>query len=365
MGKNDSKSFKVNESLSNLRQDISSMIEKSFGPFQDPEDHEIIVNEGSTLEDPDKFTLEELTFPKLPTSILTRSMRRQSSAFEIKTPQPWSTSNVRRQSSAFELAGLKKDQSEQFNRGVVTRASLKNRNSSVKDLVKKLEVVKLPTEAPSTTIDATDSSKRMSLSTSVLPKPFGTRPELILPSPPKETPRKPEIEVNCIFWTPTINLFGSKKYYVTIFSHFQRGRARRRTPIIVSPTEIEEAKDEFPTSNENEWMDASEFFNNKLPNTRAAQLAFEDTPGCKRSSIIRIRTEKRGLVSRNVETFTKPALPPPMITPRKGARPPARTPASAIPTSTRRTSARMGIAGAINITVYIYLSLNGYYLFFS
>ena len=27
-------SFKVNESLSNLRQDISSMIEQSFGPFQ-------------------------------------------------------------------------------------------------------------------------------------------------------------------------------------------------------------------------------------------------------------------------------------------------------------------------------------------
>ena len=138
-------------------------------------------------------------------------MRRQSSAFEIKTnPQPWtSTSNVRRQSSAFELAGLKKDQSEQFNRGVVTRASLKNRNSSVKDLVKKLEVVKLPTTEtapPSTTIDATDSSsKRMSLSTSVLPKPtFGSRPELILPSPPKETPRKPEIEVNCIFWTQAI-----------------------------------------------------------------------------------------------------------------------------------------------------------------
>ena len=45
--KNDSKSFKVNESLSNLRQDISSMIEQSFGPFQDPDDHEVIINEKS------------------------------------------------------------------------------------------------------------------------------------------------------------------------------------------------------------------------------------------------------------------------------------------------------------------------------
>ena len=35
----------------------------------------------------------------------------------------------------------------------------------------------------------TGNSKRMSISTSVLPQPFGTRPELMLPSPPKETPR--------------------------------------------------------------------------------------------------------------------------------------------------------------------------------
>ena len=99
-------------------------------------------------------------------------------------------------------------------------------------------------------------------------------------------------------------------------------------------------------------MDASDFFNNKHPNSRTAQLAFEETPGCKRSSIIAIRTQKKGHVSRNVETFMKPALPPPPIsTPRRGTRPPARTPASACipgPTasgSNRRTSARMGIAG--------------------
>ena len=105
-------------------------------------------------------------------------------------------------------------------------------------------------------------------------------------------------------------------------------------------------------------MDASDFFNNKHPNpSRTAQLAFEETPGCKRSSIIAIRTQKKGHVSRNVETFMKPALPPPPIsnTPRRGTRPPARTPTSACippgPTTataasgSRRTSARMGIAG--------------------
>ena len=97
-------------------------------------------------------------------------------------------------------------------------------------------------------------------------------------------------------------------------------------------------------------MDAQDFFDNdNVLKTRAANLAFEETSGCKRSSIIRIRTEKKGLVSRSVDTFSKPALPPPMITPRKGPRPPARTPASAVPSTssaaTRRNSARMGVAG--------------------
>ena len=67
-------------------------------------------------------------------------------------------------------------------------------------------------------------------------------------------------------------------------------------------TELEEAKDDFP-ANENEWMDANDFFNNDgnegpiQTGSRAAHLAFEEAPGCKRSSIIRIRTEKKGSVS--------------------------------------------------------------------
>jgi hypothetical protein len=46
-----------------------------------------------------------------------------------------------------------------------------------------------------------------------------------------------------------------------------------------------------------------------------------------------------------VDTFSKPALPPPIMTPRRAPRPPARTPASASAT-TRRNSARMGVAGS-------------------
>lgn len=170
-------SLKVNESLSNLRQDISSMIEKSFGPFQDPEDHEVTF--GQPDNDLDKFTLEELTLPR--TLMTTRSMRRQSSAYEVLAGprKDIPMTFVRRQSSAFELAALKNDNN--LNRGAATRASLKNRNSSVKDLVKKLEV---------TTVDGT-ANKRMSISTSALPRPCMTKPELMLPSPPMDTPMKP------------------------------------------------------------------------------------------------------------------------------------------------------------------------------
>ena len=76
-------------------------------------------------------------------------MRRQSSAFEIKPAKPWNTNqgpstNVRRQSSAFELAAIKKELPQQPFHRTTNRASLKNRNSSVKDLVKKLEVVQQP-----------------------------------------------------------------------------------------------------------------------------------------------------------------------------------------------------------------------------
>ena len=53
----------------------------------------------------DKFTLEELTLPRLPSSIQRSSMRRQSSAFEIPS-NGLGSSHVRRQSSAFELAAL-------------------------------------------------------------------------------------------------------------------------------------------------------------------------------------------------------------------------------------------------------------------
>ena len=67
--------------------------------------------------------------------------------------------------------------------------------------------------------------------------------------------------------------------------------------------------------------------------------------GCKRSSIVRIRNEKKGLVSKSIETFTKPAL---MATPSRIQivhRPPPTT----TTTPARRASARMGVATAVRV----------------
>ena len=84
--------------------------------FQDPENPGLVVDKPTadvvdTFSAPaDKFTLEELTLPRLPNSIQRSSMRRQSSAFEVPSKDFPSnglgSSHVRRQSSAFELAAL-------------------------------------------------------------------------------------------------------------------------------------------------------------------------------------------------------------------------------------------------------------------
>ena len=134
--------------------------------------------------------------PRLASSLLTRSMRRQSSAFEVPSKIPQQATNVRRQSSAFELAALTKLRENNFNRGVTTRASLKQRNSSVKDLVQKLEVSKPAAAAAADEIQQ-PRYNRMSISTSALPSSVPGQ-DFKLPSPPKETPvKQPSVhEVN-------------------------------------------------------------------------------------------------------------------------------------------------------------------------
>ena len=117
------KSSPKNDSLTNLRADISSVIEQSFGPVD--------VDDEITFAEPRPVHRGFAT-------------RRQSSAFELSRPTKTS-STLRRQSSAFEIAARNRQlhptlAEEAPQRGVATRSSLRRKNSSVKDLVKKLEM---------------------------------------------------------------------------------------------------------------------------------------------------------------------------------------------------------------------------------
>jgi len=125
------------KSLVNLREDINSFIEKSFGAPNASEPFEDDVFEQTR-------TLPSTQPP--PTSFL----RRQSSAFEFSRPSMLAGGpegmpvlpEMRRQSSAFEIAARNRErhpQSYQPFNVVETRASLRRKSSSVRDLVKRLE----------------------------------------------------------------------------------------------------------------------------------------------------------------------------------------------------------------------------------
>jgi hypothetical protein len=94
-------------------------------------------------------------------------------------------------------------------------------------------------------------------------------------------------------------------------------------------------------------MDAAEFFNSKNPSV----FVMDDGPsGCKRSSIIRIRNEKKGMVSKSVETFTKPT---PMTTPSRHHLHHQRPPPTMTSTTPRRMSARMGVATSVRVPTFV------------
>ena len=254
----------VNESLTNLRSDISSIIEQSFG--------NTVPSINVEHSSPVLPKSEPVLNPVLSTIVTRSQMRRQSSAFELPKHRNLgiSAGTIRRQSSAFELAAARRNQTAQRD-----PVLLQYKASSVKDLVKKLEGVEF---AITPKEDLTD----------VMPPPAA--------------------------------------------------------PMVVEPAEEDEFGDHF----EDEWTDAKDFFNK--PNKIFANV--EPTSGCKRSSIIRIR--EKGLVSKNVETFTKPKTPsrqtimgPPKSTPHKPAtrRQTTHHSGKVETPNQRRLSARMGVAG--------------------
>ncbi|XP_040578672.1 uncharacterized protein [Lepeophtheirus salmonis] len=226
---------KKQDSLADLKKDLSILIESSFGP----ETNSSSLDEESTNNVKDIINKMKSIEVNSGLSPVTRSqLRRQSSAFEFARPEVSSQSEggggvlTRRQSSAFE------NENQTLKRGDTIRSSLARKNSSVKDLVRRIERIKVPS-----------------------------------------------------FMLITEGIGGSSN----------------TAPVV----------EESLAEPEEHWVDATEFFKTALSNsTEEQQDQFE---GCKRSSIIRIRNENRGKVSKSVETFTQPH-------------------------SNRRVSARMGVS---------------------
>jgi hypothetical protein len=433
------------DSVTNLRQDISSIIEKSFGSANAPstpssmssettvssencnelDDAQSLVGRGInmlSINNQDKKMCDDIlndvtsqfhyvnmdigpvkkqTSLKIeplrmnaPAANLIRkqTLRRQSSAFEFcRLPSAIAALEkakrashhetlMRRQSSAFEIRKNSnvgkpgesisswKDRVgepiyENFDRTKqrITRASLRNKNSSVKDLVKRLENVdsSLKLDAPIPLIENFNNStdKRMSVSTSALPY------------------LKPNASISDFNRRASVTRLGNGKSYEKLPSNISKDEGCL-SEYSDATTESLEALDEFdaePNGDSEQWMDAKEFFNHTPGPTKNFMMLSQAeesnmTPsGCKRSSIVRIRTEKKGLVSKSVQTFTKPSeqstfdLNMQLDRQNCGLRqkitqqsmlPPSKPPpiirystTNTPQNSSRRLSARMGIAG--------------------
>ena len=424
----------TNDSVTNLRQDISSIIEQSFGSRNgqstpssvssgntcisensvDADDSHSIVGKGiktlslnTVSEKNDKINdmtarFQEVDFLQCSkdnhysrkmewfgmkdssdNQNHNQALRRQSSAFEIcRLPSAvaamekakrtnFNPTSIRRQSSAFEIRNknnigkieeasgfctwneqIREPIYENFDRvnQRVTRASLRNKNSSVKDLVKKLEKVDNISrfEAPTPLLELANNKKdkRMSLSTSALPN------------------------LKSIHYhdsSKVVHAFDS-----SISNSFELSKSigsKQKDPETIETagehTDSLEALDQFEFDDGSameQWIDAKEFFEQTPGPTKNFMLLSRPddsimNSGCKRSSIIRIRTEKKGLVSKSVETFTKPCTRTSMMPPSSFPKTPSK-PISSVRHSTantpqissRRQSARMGIAGRSSVT---------------
>ena len=271
------------DSIVSLKNDLSDMIEKSFGSddktkYGDDEVDEVFDNTleskpGKTDVNDLSSKMENISFknqspPLKPVddffaqaSPVTRSqMRRVSDCFEFARPDdPLDREDtLRRQSSAFEFRSKfasfgSEPTYENLTRDVATRGSLRRRNSSVRDLVQKIESetrkrsidvpVAVPASKPSSA-PATNVSNRKVSASSVSGRPI-----------------------------PALQPSGS--------------RIATKPPLRISSTKDEEFADG--------WVDASEFFKN---------VTQAEAPQCGRSSIVKIRTQIQGRVKDSVTKFS-------------------------------------------------------------
>ena len=327
------------DSIASLRNNISDLIEKSFGSGDKPpstSNHESVTEadedvfdicDGVTRNDVfdckinldkdvyDEKNVLELTdqiqnisfknkSPRSPVSksplpnddyfsqsspVTRAQLRRQSECFEFVRPevveQEVPFDSLRRQSSAFEFRSSFAEPIYENLARDSTRVSLRRRNSSVKDLVLKLE---------------SEAKRRVGVPDLVNNKPSGSRLGSLELSTSTSSNTSPNVVAR------------HNSEPARIDPEIRIETSRPQSKPVPEPLRITEAND---LSTLDGWVDASEFFKN---------VAQAEAPQCGRNSIVKIRNQIRGRVQDSVSKFSQPGHTP------------ARHP------GTRRLSARMG-----------------------
>jgi len=217
------------------------------------------------------------------TSPVTRAqLRRQSESFQFARPadvdQP--DESTRRQSSAFEFQSMEPTY-ENLSRGTFSRASIRRRNSSVKDLIQRLEAGK---PKPKEVVDILRAGKNAKVNA---------------------IPRV----------SPSQSVVNEKES--TIIKQKTGLESSRAKPVInIEPLRIPEGEEEMQQEG---WVDGATFFKN---------IKELNVPQCGRSSIVKIREDIRGRVQDSVSKFSSAGD--------------VNTPLRPVGSS-RRLSARMGV----------------------
>jgi len=240
----------------------------------------ISFNNKSPNTSMNKSPLQSDNFFSQSSPVTRAQLRRLSEGFEFTRPEevdPEPLDTLRRQSSAFEFRSTFVEPIYENLTRDTTRGSLRRRNSSVKDLVLKLE---------------SEAKRRVGVPDLVNNKPSGGRLGSLETSSSSISPNNVTSRHNS----------GSSRPGPETISDSSRSQTLA----------IPEVNDE---SSLDGWVDASDFFKNVVQ---------ADAPQCGRSSIVKIRNQIRGRVQDSVTKFSQPGNTP------------LRHPGS------RRLSARMG-----------------------
>jgi len=304
----------VDSSLTNTLTN-SEMVEM-FGNISVKSDGSVVEGKKNSPKGEEEIGKSELFKQSSP---VTRSqLRRQSLSFQFTRPaevdqQGAKEGNLRRQSSAFEFRSTEPLKYGSLNRDIASRASLRRRNSSVKDLIQRLE---------GSTMGNTNTGGSSVLA-SAIPLRVATDNVFARPEPHGRN----DVVYENISMGSKKTVADGKERKKVVEENVTTARAypvpdlrleRPRPVLNPEPLLLPETETEAES-----WIDGATFFHN---------LKELNAPQCGRSSIVKIRKENRGRVQDAAQKFSTSSTP---------ARPSQDIPGR----TSRRQSARLGVAG--------------------